>query len=73
MTDNLCDYNKLLFQLIHTLALIQKEFPGFRHNNLTISNIFIYINKLPEDLSYEFGNNKWVLENCNFTIKITNF
>ena len=73
LIDNACDYNKLLFQLIHTLALLQKEFPGFRHNNLTVNNVLVYINKNPEDLTYEFGNNKWILKENNFTIKITNF
>jgi len=73
LMDNICEHNKLLFQLIHTLALIQKEFPGFRHNNLTVNNVLVYINKNPEDLTYEFGNGKWILKENIFTIKITNF
>lgn len=30
----------LFFQVIHTLSVIQKEYPGFRHNDLKINNIF---------------------------------
>lgn len=30
----------LFFQVIHTLAVIQREYPGFRHNDLKMNNIF---------------------------------
>jgi len=73
MEKNSCDYKPLIFQVIHTLAVLQKEFPGFRHNNLTPENILVYINKKPEDILYEFGNKRWKLENTNFHIKIGNF
>lgn len=73
MEKNSCDYKPLIFQVIHTLAVLQKEFPGFRHNNLTPENILVYINKKPEDMLYEFGNKRWKLENINFYIKIGNF
>ncbi len=74
LQEHTCDYKPLLFQLIHTLAVIQDEFPGFRHNNLTIDNILIYIKK--EEFSenvYEFGKDKWVIPNIGFDIKISNF
>ena len=72
--ENECDYKPLLFQVIHTLAVIQKEYPGFRHNNLTSDNILIYIKK--EELSenyYEFGKDHWVIPHIGFDIKIFNF
>jgi hypothetical protein len=74
LDEHTCDYKPLLFQLIHTLAVIQKEYPGFRHNNLTIDNILIYIKK--EELSenyYEFGKDHWIIPNIGFDIKIFNF
>ena len=74
LDENTCDYKPLLFQLIHTLAVIQKEHPGFRHNNLTIDNILIYIKK--EEFSenhYEFGTDHWIIPNIGFDIKIFNF
>jgi hypothetical protein len=72
--ENQCDYKPLLFQVIHTLAVIQKEYPGFRHNNLTIDNILIYIKK--EELSenyYEFDKDNWIIPHIGFDIKIFNF
>ena len=74
LSDNSCSYKPLLFQLIHTLAVIQKEFPGFRHNNLTLDNVLIYLKK--ENLSenvYEYNDDNWLIPNIGFDIKITNF
>jgi hypothetical protein len=74
LLKHICSYKPLLFQIIHTLAVIQKEFPGFRHNNLTPENILIYLKK--ENLSnniYEYGKNNWIIPNIGFDIKITNF
>ena len=34
-----CDLRKVLFQLIHTLAVIRKEYPSFKHNKLSPSNV----------------------------------
>ena len=73
LNKNKCAYKPLLFQLIHTLAIIQKEFPGFRHNNLSIDNILIYVKKEPVSLLYEFNNKKWEIPNIDFEIKICNF
>jgi hypothetical protein len=73
LSKNRCAYKPLIFQLIHTLAIIQKEFPGFRHNNLTINNIIIYIKKEPVTLNYSFENKKWEIPNIDFEIKICNF
>jgi len=73
LNKNKCNYKSLLFQIIHTLAVIQKEFPGFRHNNLTIENILIYNKKDKETFVYEYGNKKWKLLDIDFEIKIGNF
>jgi hypothetical protein len=72
LEKNSCLYKSLLFQIIHTLAIIQKEYPKFRHNNLTIDNILLYIRKDQNNLKYEFNNKKWEL-NTDFEVKITNF
>ena len=40
-----CELKPLLFQVIHTLAVLQKNFNGFKHNKLSFKNIFIYEKK----------------------------
>ena len=64
-----------MFQIIHTLIVLQNEFIGFRHNNLILNNIFVYIKKNENTYTeYEgFKNDKFYLPNFGFDIKITNF
>ena len=75
LQDHICSFEGLLFQIIHTLAVLQYEYNGFRHNNLTLNNINIYLKK--ENNSYTeysgFKNDKFYLPNYGFDIKITNF
>ncbi len=67
-----CNNKKLLFQLIHTLAVLQKAYPGFRHNMLNLSNIYVYLKKGENDV-YRFNNKTFYVPNNTFEIKITNF
>ncbi len=67
-----CNYKILLFQIIHTLAVLQKEFPGFRHNMLNLSNIFVYLKEKVNDV-YHYNNSTFYIPNNTFEIKITNF
>jgi hypothetical protein len=78
LSKNICSYKGLLFQLVHTLATIQNEFDGFRHNNLLLKNIIVYLKKSSDTYTeYDsFGKNneiKYYLPNYGFDIKITNF
>ena len=75
LKTNSCDYKILLFQIIHTLAIIQNEYPTFRHNNLILSNIFIYCkNKSNIINTYDgFQNDIFNIPNNGFDIKIYNF
>ena len=69
------NYKHLLFQIIHTLAVLQNEYEGFRHNNLKLNNIYLYFKKPLEDyIEYEgFYNDKFYINNLEFEIKIANF
>jgi len=75
LLKNKCIYKGLLFQIVHTLAIIQNEFEGFRHNNLLLKNIFVYLKKSTNSITeYDgFKNDKFYLPNFGFDIKITNF
>jgi hypothetical protein len=75
LKSNSCDYKVLLFQIIHTLAVIQNEYPTFRHNNLILNNILIYC-KNKSDIIYSyngFQNDVFNIPNNGFDIKICNF
>jgi len=75
LENNNCDYKPLFFQIIHTLAVIQNEFEGFRHNNLNLNNILIYQKKNFNSYTEYDGINKYkfYVPNTGFDIKITNF
>ena len=67
-------YKNLLFQLIHTLSVIQKEHKKFRHNNLSPENIYIYKKQKDSSSKYVSAKGKtFVLNNNEFDIKIGNF
>jgi serine/threonine protein kinase len=42
----------IVFQIIFTLAVIQKKYPGFRHNDLKANNILVEITKRPKTPQY---------------------
>ena len=68
------EYNikHLLFQICHTLAILQNAYTGFRHNNLNLNNIYVYLKKSSLD-TYNFNDSIFYLNNNNFDIKICNF
>ena len=67
------NYKYILFQLIHTLATIQKEYPDFVHNNLRLENIIIQTNNLSSNTKYKFDNKLFEIKNNNIFIKISSF
>ena len=67
------NYKHLFFQLIHILATIQKEYPTFVHNSLTIRNIFVYISTEKGNKKFKFDNNFYELLDTDLEIKLFNF
>ena len=68
------DFKILLFQIIHTLAVIKTKYNGFSHNNLTLNNILVYItDKNKSKRIYKFNNKEYEINNIGFDIRIDNF
>lgn len=64
----------IIFQVLHTLAVIQNKYPTFRHNNLDIKNIYCYLKeKNSNQYEYELEGNKYIIPNIGLELKITNF
>ena len=55
----------LLFQVIYTLAILQKEYDGFRHNILNLDNIFVYLLKEYDNMLLEQNGVCAICENEN--------
>jgi hypothetical protein len=68
--------NRVIFQVIFTLNVIQQTYPNFTHNDLSLSNIFA-INDITNDnndyVEYNFNNIHYYLPANGIYIKINNF
>jgi hypothetical protein len=74
INDKNVNMKNLLFQVIHTLAIIQDEYPTFRHNKLHPKNIIMYQKKKPNGATlYTYNGVDYYLPDNDFEIKITNF
>jgi hypothetical protein len=68
------DIKKILFQIIHTLAVLQDEYEGFRHNMLNPDNIYLYIKKETSGVDkYIYKNKSYYIPQNTIELKITNF
>merc|ERR1711871_854542 len=67
------NYKHLFFQVIHTLAVIQKEHPTFIHNNLNLKNILVYQINERVNLKYKFDNDYFEIPDLKIEIKFFNF
>ena len=65
------NYKQILFQIIHTLAVIQKEYPTFVHNNLLLRNILVY--PISQEVKLMFDRDLYVMDNVSSLVKIFNF
>jgi len=51
----------LLFQVVYTLAALQRIFPGFRHNDLSTNNVLIKRLPAAVSIAYTFGGVRYVV------------
>jgi hypothetical protein len=62
----------IIFQVAHTLAVIQEKFNGYKHNNLFINELFVYIKK-PKINTYKLGSKEIQMNDEGYEIKIGSF
>jgi len=70
--NNSINYRLLLFQLIYTLAKINKFYYGFRHNNLTTDSVLLYMKDNIILERYTFLDTIYNVS-TEFSLKICNF
>ncbi|AYV85181.1 MAG: putative serine/threonine-protein kinase [Satyrvirus sp.] len=70
-------WDVIIFQILFTLDRIQIKYPTFRHNDLSISNIFVYTDKVVNSsktyYNYIVGNKSFVVPNIGVQVRIKNF
>ena len=69
--NTLENYKSCIFQVLHTLDVIQSMYPTFRHNNLTIDTVLVYQTN-EKIMKYKLENKEFIFKSSGET-KITNF
>ena len=65
------DLKPIIFQVLYSIARLDQEYPGFKHNSLDSNSIFL--NNTDKNIKYQFNNTNYYLNfNKNF-VKIGNF
>jgi len=70
------DWQVILFQIFSVLAIIHSKYPSFRHNDMKANNILIhhtYIDETNKKYLYKINNQKYIIPNIGFQIKLWDF
>lgn len=71
------DWIVIFFQILFTLAIIQRDYPTFRHNDMKANNILVQLDNIKTNTRsgylYNLDNVSFVLPNINLQIKIWDF
>ena len=62
----------IIFQVAHTLAVIQETYNGFRHNNLFATELFLYVKK-PKINTYKVGSKEIQMNDEGYEVKLGSF
>lgn len=76
-TDFMCyRLDKIMFEIIFTLAIIQKDYDGFIHGDLFCRNVMILISNKKQNnnyIEYNYGYKKFYIPDDGFITKIIDF
>ena len=72
------DWTIIFFQLLYSLAAVQKLYPTFRHNDLKANNILLDLTDIKHNdpewrYKYEIDNYSFLIPNINLQIRIWDF
>ena len=67
-----CKVKILLFQTIYTLAVIQREYPSWRHNDFHPGNLLIQKVEMA-NMRYQFIGNNFMLPETDMSIKFWDY
>ena len=74
---DLKEWRVMLFQILSVLAVIQKKYPGFRHNDMKANNILIQNiqgdNVIGNFFRYQIDNTIFYVPNIGYQIKLWDF
>lgn len=71
VTDN--TLRNALFAVIYTLAVLQKAYPGFRHNDLSTNNVLVKKLRSSMKAGYKFGGQSYYISSMPVLIGISDY
>lgn len=72
-TRDVYTLKSLIFQVLFTLAILQKKFPGFRHNDLKIDNILLDLSPRTTSTTLYYGKHNWSIKYSSPFVKIADY
>lgn len=64
---------KALFGVLYTLAVLQKTYPGFRHNDLSTNNVLIKKLRKPASWGYSIDGHTYVVDDMPVLVAINDY
>lgn len=62
-----------LFGVLYTLAVLQKAYPGFRHNDLSTNNVLVKRLYKPAKIGYVFGGETYYIASMPILVAISDY
>jgi hypothetical protein len=62
-----------LFAVIYTLAVLQKAYPGFRHNDLSTNNVLVKKLRKPMKTGYTFGGYSYYISSMPVLVALSDY
>jgi hypothetical protein len=64
---------KAIFAIIYTLAVLQKAYPGFRHNDLSTNNVLVKRLRNPINVGYHFGGDSFYVDKMPVLVAVSDY
>ena len=64
---------KAVFGVLYTLAVLQKAFPGFRHNDLSTNNVLVKRLRTPMNAGYAFDGQTYYLDKMPVLVAVSDY
>jgi hypothetical protein len=64
---------KAIFAVVYTLAVLQKTYPGFRHNDLSTNNVLIKSLRKPMNIGYAFDGQSYYVKEMPVLVALSDY
>lgn len=64
---------KAMFAIVYTLAVLQKAYPGFRHNDLSTNNVLVKRLRTPMSAGYSFGGDSYYVDKMPVLVAVSDY